>query len=688
MGCKGEGLASDRIKDLVNRLVGFEIQLGPYAVAELQIAAASSRLGNSTNSASLYLANTLEDPYAPEISFPGLYRQIGQSRTKANEIKRQTKVKVVIGNPPYGDKALGKGGFIELSYLKEGSNLNRSLLDSFRGQGLGKFEFVLSNLYIYFWRWSLWKVFEQAEGSQEGVVSLITPSSWISGKGFTGMRTYFMNSADKIFLIDLGGDHRSALKEEGVFSIKIPVAIAILVKLPPNPEFRNRIPEIKYLRITGSRKEKLSRLGTVHLDDDWLSFPVDDFIIGRLPAIDADQWNKWPEMVQILDEYSPGVAPQRTWVISPSKAVLLKRWRTLVEAPTNKKTELLKKTRDRSPEKIVNQLPGLPLIENPLIRETLHKPPTIVKYGFRSFDTQYIIADNRVIDTPRPPLWKVRDVRNQVFLNEMHVRPLSIGPTATFCTAIPDRNYFLGHNGGRAFPCFKEDGSPNTTENVLLLLNNRLGVELSGEDIFNYLAAVLGGRPYSMLFEEQLKQPGSRIPITTDRELFQRAVEFGEKVLSLQLQNESTFTGKGSESIPMVVEPVKETFPESISWDEKSQSLLFGTGRISNVTKEVWEYSVSGMQVIRKWFSYRKKNPAYLHSSPLNDILPESWEIEWTENLLNLVRSITQLVALEEEQAELLLDIVSSDTLVIDDFPTNDQKKINPRSVASGNLFN
>ena len=38
---------------------------------------------------------------------------IGESRKEANRIKRETPITVVIGNPPYKEKAKDRGGWIE-----------------------------------------------------------------------------------------------------------------------------------------------------------------------------------------------------------------------------------------------------------------------------------------------------------------------------------------------------------------------------------------------------------------------------------------------------------------------------------------------------------------------------------------------------------------------------------------------
>ncbi|MCX7851044.1 hypothetical protein, partial [Thermus sp.] len=76
----------------------------------------------------------------------------------------------------------------------------------------------LYNLYVYFWRWALWKVFEQ-DPSRGGVVSFITAASYLDGDAFVGMRERLRRLCDEVWMIDLGGEGRGARPSENVFAI-------------------------------------------------------------------------------------------------------------------------------------------------------------------------------------------------------------------------------------------------------------------------------------------------------------------------------------------------------------------------------------------------------------------------------------------------------------------------------------
>jgi hypothetical protein len=83
----------------------------------------------------------------------------------------------------------------------------------------------------------------------------------------------------------------------------------------------------------------------------------------------------------------------------------------------------------------------------------------------------------------------------------------------------------------------------------------------------------------------------------------------------------------------------------------------------------VWNYEVSGKQVLRQWFSYRKANrerPIIGDRRPpskLGDIQPYYWPAEYTTELINVLNVIGWLVGLEQAQAELLEQLCSGRTI-------------------------
>jgi hypothetical protein len=108
---------------------------------------------------------------------------------------------------------------------------------------------------------------------------------------------------------------------------------------------------------------------------------------------------------------------------------------------------------------------------------------------------------------------------------------------------------------------------------------------------------------------------------------------------------------------------------------EETETLIIGedtlfslAGRVHPVRKEVWEYTVGGKQIVRKWFSYRHPDPPHRkRTSPLDDINPHRWTAEFDDELLELLDVLDGCVALEPDQADLLERICTGPIITLDD---------------------
>lgn len=199
---QGPGAVPAELRDLFKRLIGFEKQAGPYAVAELCInQAIKAEHGTEIpeSEARLYLADTLDSPYEEDFGSLSGMDAITRSRREANKVKLSTPVMVVIGNPPYDAKAKGQGGWIETGNPNHG----QPPLDAFRAAGNGRYEYVLSDFYVFFWRWATWKVFDAHPEHPAGIVAFISPRSYTTGPGYAGMREYLRKTADEGWVIDV-----------------------------------------------------------------------------------------------------------------------------------------------------------------------------------------------------------------------------------------------------------------------------------------------------------------------------------------------------------------------------------------------------------------------------------------------------------------------------------------------------
>ena len=98
------------------RIIGFEIQFGPFAVAQLRLAAEVVDLLKADTAdpehvgLRLFLTDALGNPNEEHEYIPHVLSPLAASRRSANQIKRAEPITVVIGNPPYRERARGRGG--------------------------------------------------------------------------------------------------------------------------------------------------------------------------------------------------------------------------------------------------------------------------------------------------------------------------------------------------------------------------------------------------------------------------------------------------------------------------------------------------------------------------------------------------------------------------------------------------
>lgn len=681
------GLKPGLLRKLASRLIGFEKQTGPYAVAELRLSHAfkAHQTEIEDNALRLHVADTLDEPGA-EQRLGLVYEAIAQHRKAANKVKVEEPVTVVIGNPPYlkGAKAAGQGKWI----AEGGRDESPAILDRFRAPDIGQYGYALDNLYVYFWAWATWKAFDQVVANKEpdvpsGVVAFITTAGFLDSKGAAGMRRYLRKSADEGWIIGLSPEGAYSKPRTRVFPLaKREICIAIFVRRgEPDPDTPATV---RRLDVPAShREEKFAWLAGLSLDGHKDGQPwqiCSKILTDPFQSAAGEDWAAMPPLDALLPWSSPGNKNNRTWPISPSREVLHERWKTLVNAPKSRKAALMKATRERSPDKLEQPLPSQEWRET-LANET-NQIPAIEPYGRMTFDRQYLIADRRVIDWPRPSLWFAKSDR-QVFLSELHSEPGRPGPAVSFTALIPDNHHFKGTEGGRVLPLYRDPlgQQANITPGLLEALASTLGIPVTPEDLLSYIAGIAGHAGYTEHYHEQLSgAPGVRIPLTRDATLWTKVVDVGKRVVWLHTYGEryaDPASGRPASEprLPKGERPKNPTpigegplgFPEDIDYDADTRTLIVGAGTIAPVAPEVWDYRIGGVRVVDRWFRFRKRNPDVEWQTPLNDVPPKRWPPEYTIELLNLLNVLGLSVALEPEQRDLLKEVVEGPLIGIDE---------------------
>ncbi len=431
----------------------------------------------------------------------------------------------------------------------------------------------------------------------------------------------------------------------------------------------------------GRRDDKFKELGELSLaDGGWIDCAADP----RAPFLPAftGGWADFVALDAVIDDSGSGIMPGRTWVIAPDKATLEKRWKDLIAEPNHDRKELLFHPQlregvlaSRHVRKMVEQGLGSKPPSLVTISKKDGQIASLTQYGFRTFDRQWIPADARLLNDPRPTLWNGSG-GSQVFLTApMDLTPSS-GPALSATATMPDLHHYAGR-GGRVFALWKDAAASqtNVSDAAIAALTRAYGSAPDPVDIFAYVAALLANPAYTARFQPDLIRPGLRVPLTADAKLFAKAAKLGREIIWLHSFGERMAEGRpaGPPRLPKdraptipaggAIPSAPEDFPDTIEHDASLNRLIVGKGHIDNVPSAVWKYEVSGKQVLRQWFSYRKKNRERPQigdkrpPSPLQAIQPDHWLSEYTSELLNVLNVLGLLVELEPKQAQLLEEI-------------------------------
>lgn len=680
---EGEGPVKGAVNDAVKRLIAFEMQLGPFAVAQLRILAEIVDLtgGLPKTQPRMFVTSTLGNPDDDGGWIPNIFGVIAKSRKDANKIKRDEPVTVVIGNPPYKVKAKGLGGWIEGETKK--TEPSSPLADWIPPAAwkLGTHAKHLRNLYIFFWRWATWKIYDHGPGSKTGIVCYITAAGFLSGPGFEKMRQYLRETCDDIWVVDCSPEgHQPGVNTRIFQGVQQPVCIVVASRSTKAKSASPAAVRFQTLA-SGHRDQKLQEIVGLRIHSkSWIDCPSG----WREPFLPASKgaWASYPMLEDFFIYDGSGVMPGRTWIIAPDVDSLERRWQKLVTAPAPEQENLFHphlakgKLGDRHINRVVKDgLPGYPGSSLSVAQEKNGCIPP-VRYGFRSFDRQWIIPDNRLINRPNPELWRARSDR-QIYLTAFTEETPTNGPALTFTGLIPDLHHYKGSFGGRAFPLWEDAVATvsNLRAKLLPFLAEKYGVSVTPEDFVAYIAAVASHPAFTAKFQADMSTPGLRLPLTADAKLFGEALEIGRKSIWLQTFGERMsnpeegrpaqpprLPSSRAPRIPAAgaIPESPEAMPETIDYDSSQKRLLVGHGYVENVEPAMWSYEISGKQILLQWFSYRKANRERpiigdkRPPSPLGDIQPDHWLAEYTTELINVLHVLGGLVDLEPSQRELL----------------------------------
>ena len=329
------------------------------------------------------------------------------------------------------------------------------------------------------------------------------------------------------------------------------------------------------------------------------------------------------------------VAPPRLgrgWPAAPDAASLKARWDALVKAEGPDREALFEPTRSRTLHTAVGQLPGRTGSGTEKLVRASGACPEPERVLLAPYDEQWLIPDQRLIDTARPELWRVADER-QVFVAE--------APEATPPLLVTSLLPLL--RPGRVRPLFRRPGGrePNLAPGLLQHLGARLGVTPAPLDVLAWITATA--------------RPDLTVPLTGDTGEWERGLELGHRMLWLMRRDGERPKLPGGRR-PYVRAPLP-SWPMTLHYDRDEEALFLDEGRISPVPPEAWDFEVSGVRVLQQWFAARVAAP---EPGTLAAIRPSTWPQTWTSELLELITVLALLAELRPLEEPDIADPVTA----------------------------
>jgi hypothetical protein len=196
------------------------------------------------------------------------------------------------------------------------------------------------------------------------------------------------------------------------------------------------------------------------------------------------------------------------------------------------------------------------------------------------------------------------------------------------------------------------------------------------EDLFAYAYAVLSTPAYVGRFSEELIEPGPHLPLTRDGSLFWHSVGLGRRLIALHTFGRRWAPPEWKGHLPRgaarIIRPVPGTpdgYPKEFRYDAANRRLYVGEGIFEPVAPEIWNFSVSGYEVVKSWLGYRKKEGAGRASSPLDDVQPQTWTAGMTGELLELLWVLEATVDLFPALEANLTSIIQGPLFHAEDLP-------------------
>ena len=451
------------------------------------------------------------EPHAhKQLSIP----ELAEERDRADRVKQDTPILVILGNPPYN-------GYAGVAIDEE-----QDLLDAYRTAIRVELPDTraLHDLYVRFFRMAERRI---AEKTLQGVVCFISNYSWLDGRSFAGMRERYLEAFDTVRIDCLNGDVRTGGRtpdgapDPSVFTTGRSVGIQVGTAITTVVRKANHVAteKIGFRHLWGQSKlEELTNTAEAEPEKVYGELtPVLSLGLPFKPTTISREWFSWPSLPALFPVNFSGVNTNRDAFLVDTDLDRLRACLVDYFDPELSHDELARihpsAMRPRAryyPEEVRDAL-------------LARGGPTnsgFIRYAYRPFDTRWLYweADTKLLNEKRP------DYRPHVFdgnnwlSSAPHLRKFADQPQA--CVTQQMACLHLIERGANLFPVWLSEDAlgvdksgsrrPNLSAASRRYLE-RLG--LTVEDLFHHVLVVLHDPAYRQANSGALRMEWPRIPL-------------------------------------------------------------------------------------------------------------------------------------------------------------------------------
>ena len=625
---------------LLPRLFGFELLMAPYAICHLKLALEIG--GTDTGfsipdgqSLGVFLTNTLEKAHETSPG-PMFIHEITREAARANAMKRDKPVMVVIGNPPYSGESANKGKWINGLLRGAGDEEERRNYFEVDGHPLGeKNPKWLHDDYVKFFRFAQWRI----ERTGEGVLGFVTNHSYLDNPTFRGMRHSLMETFDEIYVLDLHGSVTKSErspdggKDENVFDIKQGVAIGLFVKYADSVNSKAQVfhTDLWGQRDTGFNGGKYGWLRENNIKTtEWAELsPLSPnyLFVPRDEAL-SKEYQDFAKITDIFPVNSVGIVTARDKLVVQHTANKIEEVandfvsRSIEGA--RQEYGLGKDSKDWTVTKAQEDI-------RDHFEAKLHVKPIL----YRPFDkrfTWYTGRSSGFICRPREKVMHHMLAGSNLGLISCRQQS-QVGIEWGFCSvtrlmiescAISNKtkeiNYlfplYLYPDDSRYYVAKQVSWTPNLSDQIVKGVSSSIGLDFVSyrlgdlkntfgpEDFFNYIYAVLHSRQYRHRYSDFLKSDFPRIPFTSNCAKFANLSRLGQRLVNLhlldaELQDLPKFLLTGNNRVDKVCyEPLDNDVSGRV-WINDQQCF-------DGLSPNAWTFVIGSYCPAQKWLKDRK----------------------------------------------------------------------------------